>query len=64
MGCFVDRRVNVAELTSKGACVSPTALPADWPPDIENSWANTWIREILQVGLIGLEVYPDGNFTR
>ena len=49
-------------LRKRGHADSPTALPADWPPDIENSWANTWIREILQVGLVGLEVYPDGKF--
>ena len=49
-------------LRKRGHVDSSTALPAAWPPDIENSWANTWIREILQVGLIGLEVYPDGNF--
>ena len=59
---LIDELMLPKLLRKRGHAYSPTAPSAAWPPDIENSWANTWIKEILQVGLIGLEVYPDGNF--
>ena len=35
---------------------------SELPADIESSWASAWIREIIAVGLMGLQAYPDGNF--
>ena len=32
------------------------------PTDVETSWARAWINSTLQLGIHGLEVYPDGNF--
>jgi len=37
-----------------------SARPA--PTDIEFSWARPWIEEILELGVAGLEVAPDGLF--
>jgi len=37
-------------------------VPPSAPADIELSWARPWIEEILDLGVAGLEVMPDGLF--
>ena len=37
-------------------------VPRSAPADIELSWARPWIEEILDLGVAGLEVMPDGLF--
>jgi hypothetical protein len=54
--------LKLPELIRKRGDVVQTAPTFDLPADIESSWASAWIREIIAVGLMGLQAYPDGNF--
>ena len=54
--------LKLPELIRKRGDVVQTAPTSELPADIESSWASAWIREIIAVGLMGLQAYPDGNF--
>ena len=54
--------LKLPELIRKRGDVVQKGQTSELPPDIESTWANAWIREVLAMGLMGLQAYPDGNF--
>ena len=62
LGELMRRRPRREELGQFRAPHAQTQTPRPVPTDIELCWARPWIEEILDLGVSGLEVMPDGLF--